>query len=122
MSRVTVYQSDFSSGMLDPLFLGRIDLEQYKKGLEEAKNVIVLPQGGFERRPGTRFMLDLTSHLGGGITASQGIRLIPFEFSTTQSFMLVFVKNSTSSSNNVRMFVYASKTQITGINLSLIHI
>ena len=61
-------------------------------------------------------MLDLTSHLGGSITASQGIRLIPFEFSTTQSFMLVFVKNSTSSSNNVRMFVYASKTQITGIN------
>ena len=116
MSRVTVYQSDFSSGMLDALFLGRIDLEQYKKGLEEAKNVIVLPQGGFERRPGTRFMLDLTSHLGGSITASQGIRLIPFEFSTTQSFMLVFVKNSTSSSNNVRMFVYASKTQITGIN------
>ena len=116
MSRVTVYQSNFSSGEIDPLFLGRIDLEQYRKGLEEAKNVIVLPQGGFERRPGTRFMLDLTSHLGSGITATQGIRLIPFEFSTTQSFMLVFVKNSTSSSNNVRMFVFASKVQITGIN------
>lgn len=116
MSRVTVYQSDFSSGEIDPLFLGRIDLDQYRKGLEEAKNVIVLPQGGFERRPGTRFMLDLTSHLGSGITATQGIRLIPFEFSTTQSFMLVFVKNSTSSSNNVRMFVFASKVQITGIN------
>lgn len=116
MSRVTVYQSDFSGGALDPLLLGRIDIEQYKRGLEEAKNVVVLPQGGFERRPGTRFMLDLTSHLGSGITSSQGIRLIPFEFSTTQSYMLAFVKNSTGSSNNVRMFVFANKVQITGIN------
>tara|TARA_X000001388_G_scaffold58054_1_gene43303 strand:- start:4982 stop:7024 length:2043 start_codon:yes stop_codon:yes gene_type:complete len=116
MSRVTVYQSDFSSGEIDPLFLGRIDLDQYKKGLEEAKNVIVLPQGGFERRPGTRFMLDLTSHLGSGISATTGIRLIPFEFSTTQSYMLAFVKYSTGSSNNVRMFVFANKVQITAIN------
>jgi roadblock/LC7 domain-containing protein len=116
MSRVTVFQSDFSGGALDPLLLGRIDLQQYARGLEQAQNVIVLPQGGFERRPGTRFMLDLSSHLGSGISPTTGIRLIPFEFSTTQSYMLAFVKYSTASSNNVRMFVYANKVQVTAIN------
>ena len=116
MSRTTIFQSDFTTGEIDPLVLGRIDLEQYGKGLEKAQNVVVLPQGGFERRPGLRFMLDLTSHLGNGITPQAGIRLIPFEFSTTQSYMLAFVKNGTGSSNNVRMFVYSNKAQVTAIN------
>ena len=70
----------------------------------------------YRRRPGTQFLLDITSHLGSGITAQQGIRLIPFEFSTTDSFMLVFVKLSTSASNNVRMFVINSGQIVANLN------
>ena len=113
MPRVTQYQSNFTVGEIDPLLLGRIDIQQYASALEKAQNVVVLPQGGFERRPGLRFMLDITSHLGGSFTTLDGIRLIPFEFSTTQSYMLAFVKNTTS---NTRMFVFANGQQITNIN------
>ena len=113
MARVTQYQSNFTVGEIDPLLLGRIDIQQYASALEKAQNVVVLPQGGFERRPGLRFMLDISSHLGGSFTTLDGIRLIPFEFSTTQSYMLVFVKNTTS---NTRMFVFANGQQITNIN------
>ena len=113
MSRITQYQSSFTVGEIDPLLLGRVDLQQYPSALEKAQNVVVLPQGGFERRPGLRFMLDISSHLGGSFTTLDGIRLVPFEFSTTQSYMLVFVKNTTS---NTRMFVFANGQQITNIN------
>ena len=115
MARVTQYQSNFTVGEIDPLLHGRIDIQQYASALEKAQNVVVLPQGGFERRPGLRFMLDISSHLGGSFTTLDGIRLIPFEFSTTQSYMLVFVKNTTS---NTRMFVFANGQQITNINSS----
>ena len=60
-------------------------------------------------------MADLTSHLGGSFNAQNGMRLIPFEFSNDQSFMLVFVKQSASET---RMFVFANTVQITNINSS----
>jgi hypothetical protein len=113
LSRVTQYQSNFTVGEIDPLLVGRIDIQQYASGLSKAQNVVVLPQGGFERRPGLRFMLDITSHLGGSFTTLDGIRLVPFEFSTTQAFMLVFVKNTTT---NTRVFFFANGIQITDIN------
>ena len=115
MSRVTQYQSNFTVGELDDLVKSRIELEQYASGLDRAKNVTIMPQGGFERRPGLRYMADLTSHLGGSYTAQTGMRLIPFEFSNTQSFMLVLVKQSASET---RMFVFANLVQITNINSS----
>ncbi len=113
MSRVTQYQSNFTVGEIDPLLVGRIDIQQYGSALSKAQNVVVLPQGGFERRPGLRFMLDITSHLGGSFTTLDGIRLIPFEFSTTQAFMLAFVKFDT---NNTRVFFFANGVQLLNIN------
>ena len=84
-------------------FIGRMIYSSMHQLCRKAQNVVVLPQGGFERRPGLRFMLDITSHLGGSFTTLDGIRLVPFEFSTTQSYMLAFVKNTTT---NTRMFVF----------------
>jgi len=113
LSRITQYQSNFTVGEIDPLLVGRIDIQQYGSALSKAQNVVVLPQGGFERRPGLRFMLDITSHLGGSFTTLDGIRLIPFEFSTTQAFMLAFVKYDTT---NTRVFFFANGVQLTNIN------
>lgn len=116
MSRIVQYQSSFTMGEFDPLVKGRVDISQYQNALEKATNIVCIPQGAIERRPGTQFLLDITSHLGSGITAQQGIRLIPFEFSTTDSFMLVFVKLSTASSNNTRMFVFNNGALVANIN------
>ena len=118
MSRIVQYQSSFTMGEFDPLVKGRVDIQQYQNALEKATNIVCIPQGAIERRPGTQFLLDVSSHLGSGITAQQGIRLIPFEFSTTDSFMLVFVKVSSSSTNNARMFVFSNGQLITNINSS----
>jgi len=49
-------QSSFASGELSPLLLGRTDLDQYYKGAQKAENVVIVPQGGVKRRPGTEFI------------------------------------------------------------------
>ena len=52
----TKIQQRFTVGELDPKMLGRADIEQYYSAAETLTNVICLPQGGFRRRKGTRFL------------------------------------------------------------------
>tara|TARA_S200002703_G_scaffold44084_1_gene38466 strand:+ start:413 stop:2482 length:2070 start_codon:yes stop_codon:yes gene_type:complete len=113
LSRVTQYQSNFTVGELDPLLVGRVDIQQYASGLSKATNVVVLPQGGFERRPGSKFLLDITTVIGSSFTTLEAIRLVPFEFSTTQSFMFCFVKNTTS---DTRVYIFADGVLQVNIN------
>ena len=42
------------SGELSPLIKGRVDIDQYYKGMQTAENVVIVPQGGLKRRPGTQ--------------------------------------------------------------------
>jgi hypothetical protein len=56
MPKSQFQQTSFASGELSPLLLGRTDLEQYYKGAQNAENVVIVPQGGVKRRPGTQFV------------------------------------------------------------------
>ena len=98
--RIVRLATNFTSGELDPLLRGRSDLEQYQNGLERAKNVMVQPQGGVRRRDGLRYVGDFT-----GFTA---FKMIPFEFSTTDSYLLVLVAG--------RIYVYKAGVRQTNIN------
>ena len=109
MSRIQQYQSSFTVGELDPLLRGRIDLQQYYSSVDVADNVIFEPQGGFSRRPGLKFLLDITSD-----NAANGTLLIPFEFSTTQNFMILATAQNTTSTIRFRFF--ADGLLLTNIN------
>jgi len=87
MSRVIAIQNSFTSGELDPKLLVRSDIKQYESGLTTALNVVVLPQGGVKRRPGLKFITEL------GGSPENGIRLVPFEFSTSDAYLLAFTHN-----------------------------
>jgi hypothetical protein len=102
MSRVIRVQTNFTSGELDPKLRARIDLNQYYNGLETAQNIVVQPQGGITRRDGTRYITDLPS------SAGTAVRMVHFEFSVDDSYMLVFVDQ--------RMYVFKDGVQITDIN------
>jgi len=102
MARFVNIQTNFTSGEIDPLVRSRVDLEAYRNGLETAKNVICQPQGGVTRRPGSKFI----NELGG--SPANGVRLVHFEFSVADSYMLCFTNN--------RMYVYKDKQLITNIN------
>ena len=56
MPKSQFQQTSFASGELSPLLKGRTDLDQYYKGAQTAENVVIVPQGGVKRRPGTQFI------------------------------------------------------------------
>lgn len=56
MAKTRYIQSNFVSGELSPLLKGRIDINQYYQAVEKAENVVIVPQGGLRRRPGTEFI------------------------------------------------------------------
>jgi hypothetical protein len=104
MSRAVTIQSNFTTGELDPLLKSRIDINQYYNALDKARNVLIQPQGGAIRRPGLEYVDTIPSTAN----PQDGVRLVPFEFSTTQSYMMLFVNN--------RMYVYKDKELVTNIN------
>lgn len=85
--------TNFTAGELSPRLKGRTDYKGYYNGLDTCLNMVVLPQGGTTRRPGTTLA---------GLAKDQTnipfySRNIPFIFSTIQAYMLNF------TSGNVRV-------------------
>ncbi len=101
MTRFVNIQTNFTSGELDPLVRSRLDLDAYKNGLEVARNVVCQPQGGVTRRPGTKYITEL------GGSPENGVRLVHFEFSVDDSYMLAFTNN--------RMYIFKNKVLQTNI-------
>jgi hypothetical protein len=102
MSRIIQIQNDFTAGELDPKLRARTDISQYKSGLSTARNVSIQPQGGAKRRDGTKFVAELDSG------AANAVRMVSFEFSVSDSYMLVFTPG--------KMYVFKNGAQITNIN------
>jgi len=83
MARVAVQLTNFTSGELSPRLDGRNDLAKYSSGCSTLENLVVYPHGSAARRPGTNFVAEVAN-------STKKTRLIPFEFSTTQTYMLEF--------------------------------
>jgi hypothetical protein len=88
MARFVDIITNFSVGELDPLLRSRVDLDAYKNALAKATNVLIQPQGGLRRRPGTKHTLELPN--SGASSAGNGVRLVPFQFAVNDSYMLCF--------------------------------
>jgi hypothetical protein len=102
MARFVQLQTNFTTGELDPLLRARVDLDQYGNALQKATNVVIQPQGGLKRRPGLKHLFELPAD------TANGVRLIPFEFSVDDSYILVFT--------NTRMYVVKDGVLIGDIN------
>jgi hypothetical protein len=83
MARVHPFQSNFTAGELSPRLEGQIDFKKYFNGCSELTNMVVYPHGGATRRGGMYFVSEVK-------TSSKEVRLIPFEFNVTQSYVLEF--------------------------------
>jgi hypothetical protein len=86
MTKFVDIQTNFTSGEIDPLLNARIDIDQYKNGAAKLTNVLVQPQGGVKRRPGLKHIYELEA----AYAPEDGIRLVAFEFSRDDSYMLLF--------------------------------
>ena len=98
MPRTTAALNSFVSGEFSAKLDGRTDFEKYASGCKTLENMLVHPQGAAARRVGTQFISEVK-------TSSAKTRLIPFEFSTTQTYVLEF------GNTYIRMF--KDKGQIT---------
>lgn len=83
MVKVAPIQSNFNGGEVSPLVYGRPDLDKYGTGLKTCLNFIPLLQGPAERRPGTGHIVEVKD-------SSKSTRVVRFEFSTQQAYILEF--------------------------------
>ena len=86
MARAAPSLSSFVAGEISPRLEGRVELEKYRQGAAELLNMVVHPHGGASRRPGTEFIGEIKS------SAVKG-RLVPFQFKTTDTYVLEFGNN-----------------------------
>lgn len=74
-------QTNFSRGEIAPHLYGRFDVEAWSSAVRKARNVMILKYGGLTKRPGTQLVGEVLDRSGGN-------RLLPFQFSLTQTYAL----------------------------------
>lgn len=97
MTAIRRIKTSFAAGELAPELIGRADLRAYENGAGRLANVFILPTGGLRRRPGLRHLAVL----------SGPARLIAFEFSTEQTYLLVLTDR--------RMGIYRGDVEVATI-------
>ena len=81
MTRLSHAFTNFTSGELSDRLTGRVDLSKYANGCTTLENFLVHAHGGAARRPGTKYVAEVK-------TSSLKTRLIPFEFSNEQTYVI----------------------------------
>lgn len=81
MPRVAPVQTNFTVGEMSPKLDGRVDITNYANGVTTLENMTTFPQGGATRRFGTRYVAEVK-------TSANKTRLIPFQFNTTQAYII----------------------------------
>tara|TARA_Y100001938_G_scaffold88334_2_gene121091 strand:- start:531 stop:2534 length:2004 start_codon:yes stop_codon:yes gene_type:complete len=97
MARSAPAFSSFTAGEISPRLEGRTNIEKYREGLSDLTNMVVMPHGGVTRRPGTEYLGEIK-------TSSVKTRLIPFQFKTSDTYILEF--------GNQVMRVYRNDLQV----------
>jgi hypothetical protein len=83
MAKTLVSVPSFTAGQLSPRMEGRTDFQKYFSAGTIINNFIVQPHGPVARRPGSYYVCEVKD-------STKKTRLIPFSFSTTQTYILEF--------------------------------
>ena len=74
-------QPSFNNGEVSPLIYDRVDFNKFVSSVKSGKNMFVHPQGGMSNRAGTVMLAQAKDEV---------VRLIPFEFSSTETYVIEF--------------------------------
>lgn len=83
---VDIVQKSFSNGEISPLLHSRNELQQYQSALKTCKNFFVHPEGGASNRQGTEYVGDTED-------STKKTRVIPFVFSSEDSYIVELNKD-----------------------------
>ena len=87
MPRAVPLQTSFNAGEWSWPMYGRVDLPKYLNSCRQLRNMIAKVQGPVYRRGGTKYVATQ-------VVQSAAATLIPFEFSVTQAYILLFENNA----------------------------
>lgn len=79
----TLIQRSFAGGELAPSLYSRVDQVKYATGLRTCRNWFIMKHGGISNRPGTKFITEVKD-------STKEVRLIPFIFNASQTYVLEF--------------------------------
>ncbi len=79
----SIIQRSFAGGEIAPALYARADTTKYATGLRTLRNFLLMRHGGAQNRPGSEFVCEVKD-------SSKEVRLIPFIFNSTQTYMLEF--------------------------------
>ncbi len=83
MGKALLSVPSFTAGELSPRMEGRTDFQKYYSAGTIINNFVIQPHGPVTRRPGSVFISEVKN-------SAHNTRLIPFSFSTTQTYILEF--------------------------------
>lgn len=81
--QVRILQSNFTAGEFSPRLFARVDLQRYPNGAAELMNMVMHPQGGAQRRPGSYFC-------GAVKNEASRVRLVPFKPTRAAGYVIEF--------------------------------
>lgn len=87
MAYASPIQTSVNSGELSPRMVARVDFERYRNGCARARNIVLLPTGGFTKAPGSRFVNAVKDETKVG-------RLLPFRFSQDDAYIIEMSENA----------------------------
>ena len=108
MARSAPAFSSFTAGEISPRLEGRTNIEKYREGLSDLTNMVVMPHGGVTRRPGTEYLGEIAN-------SSVKSRLIPFQFKTSDTYILEFGNQTMRVLRNDLQVLNSSAKTITAI-------
>ncbi len=108
MAQVRPIQSNFTGGEISPLLAMRVDTAKYVNGCKQLDNFVVTPYGGVRRRPATIFTAAARDH-------TKRIKLVRFQYSTSQAYVLAFSENAIRFFTPSGGIVTQAAQSITGI-------
>lgn len=79
----TLIQPSLTGGEIAPALWARVDLATFMRSLKTCRNFTILAYGGAQNRTGTELIAETK-------TEGDRIRLIPFTFSSSQTYVLEF--------------------------------
>jgi hypothetical protein len=105
-------KNNFNGGLFGPKLRYRADLEKYLFSVADLKNFLVLPYGGIENRPGSTMVRQYPKNTD--------IRIVPFQFSNAERFILVFTPNNidiiNAEDDSFATSVNTNYTDVWGLN------
>lgn len=94
----------FNTGRISPHMEARTDYQKYSSSCRQLENLLITAQGPVAKRPGTKYIATSTE-------TADIVKLIPFVYSTDDSYVLEFTYNTTVDPNGV-LYFYRNGGQI----------